>query len=314
MKTDGFSTFRTLFDTSREMPELRHLDLESFYHRALQRYEREGMAAKIELFTELQFIQEGRSYCKVFPSMVQLLRLSTLDVPCSVLDSHPRVFEIRMKAEGIIWRGSNIRSLLVGLLGGSLLAVARPGMDSRLRYVCNIPFVAETLEDSAVATIGKFTEEEDGQFIRLACAVSCFVAGRHDLVAPDIEPPHLITKRRQHVRGAGIATKPLYCSLGREITLPTPIREYVASQPSGSAHILTNAHLRRGHLRMQAVGPREQNQRKLIWVMPTIVRPDLPEGPARNYRIPDPRPSASICSSNSPGTEAEHVRSPSAPT
>lgn len=49
--------------------------------------------------------------------------------------------------------------------------------------------------------------------------------------------------------------------------------ETVAAPPNGGTHASPRPHWRKGHLRRVAIGPREENQRKWIWLEPTWVYP-----------------------------------------
>ena len=51
-------------------------------------------------------------------------------------------------------------------------------------------------------------------------------------------------------------------------------------------------HLRRGHFRRQAVGPRTEDRRVTIWIPPTVVLPDGAHGPDRIYTLPPVEPAA----------------------
>jgi hypothetical protein len=137
--------------------------------------------------------------------------------------------------------------------------------------------------------------------LALAIAVCFFLAEQHELIAPDVSPR--LVKRFRRAKGAGPAgdkeaEKILNASrkrgyhgwhLGREIELPRPLvtwNDAPPAPPHGS-HELRFAHLRSGHLRWQAHGP-SQADRKLVFIRPTIVRPDLPlPGSSHRYVIPD---------------------------
>ncbi|MDE2102667.1 MAG: hypothetical protein KGL39_35815 [Patescibacteria group bacterium] len=76
--------------------------------------------------------------------------------------------------------------------------------------------------------------------------------------------------------------------VGSEMVLPTAVRmeDRAEDGQPGAGHKLTSGHIRRGHLRMQPCGEK-QKERKLIFVPPTVVRPDLPlSGHGYQVRIP----------------------------
>lgn len=112
-------------------------------------------------------------------------------------------------------------------------------------------------------------------------------------------------ERRREAKARGVKTKTvaresLRFDVGRQVGL-LPKYEGAGSAPGsgGTAEErarreLTRGHVRCGHLRWTAVGPRnpgpgERNDYELRWVSPAIVRPDLPMGPARPQEVREPR-------------------------
>jgi hypothetical protein len=74
-------------------------------------------------------------------------------------------------------------------------------------------------------------------------------------------------------------------TVGREIDLPTTEYRYLHRAASEGGHReLSQGHLRRGHMKMQPCGEQSKD-RKLIFVAPTIVRPDLPLRASHGYRL-----------------------------
>lgn len=116
------------------------------------------------------------------------------------------------------------------------------------------------------------------ELLALAVGISFFATGRHKsprLFEPDKRQRH---QRRQFEREFG-GEQPTF-NVGRELVLP---REEGAQGPpgdhsEGAGVQLRWAHYRTGHLRYQAAGP-GRSERRLVFIEPTIVRPDLPLRP-----------------------------------
>lgn len=118
------------------------------------------------------------------------------------------------------------------------------------------------------------------ELVALAVGVSFFATGRHKAARPilqqDKRPRH---ERRRFQRDHHGQEQPTF-TVGRDLVLP---REQGAPSPErgvageGAGRALRWAHYRTGHLRYQAHGP-GFSERKLIFVEPTLVRPDLPIG------------------------------------
>jgi len=133
--------------------------------------------------------------------------------------------------------------------------------------------------------------------MRLAIATCFFGVGQHEVVMPDL-PRKLITKYREAV-AAGKPTDDIVdkgnrqmhgvgWKVGSEIDLPLPMvrYEYKDGEPLRKRE-LQKSHIRRGHMRMQQVGPRDNPRYKMVFIPPTVVRPDLPLGTSAGYRIHD---------------------------
>ncbi len=129
--------------------------------------------------------------------------------------------------------------------------------------------------------------------IRIAVAVCMFGVDRHELVAPDVDReviaarfPAGRSKASKALAVAAVArelAKSTGWRVGSEIDLPRPVVE------RGEVHRGAGAerefgHYRSGHMRMQPCGEGGKD-RKLIFVAPTLVRPDLPIRQSHGYRI-----------------------------
>ena len=74
--------------------------------------------------------------------------------------------------------------------------------------------------------------------------------------------------------------------IGREIDLPRPIVNRIGYPDTGGGRELAYGHIRSGHMRLQPCGP-QNSLRRLIFVAPTIVRPDLELRQTHGYRLHD---------------------------
>lgn len=141
------------------------------------------------------------------------------------------------------------------------------------------------------------------RLVAIICGVCCFASGQTDLLAPDlqIEPPAPRQKRhgkaaealermeaeREARKHAKALERCRGWHVGREIELPRWHHTSESEGESREGHALSYSHIRSGHLRMQACGPRLQ-ERKVVFIKPVVVRPDLPASPSpRGFKITD---------------------------
>lgn len=153
--------------------------------------------------------------------------------------------------------------------------------------------IDNALRDDSGCHILHITKEQARQCCRLAVAAAMFAINRHKLVAPDIDQEVLLqkfpggrSKASQKIAEEKRNREIAKCKgwkVGSEIDLPRPhvIR---SGQPEERGGELTYGHIRSGHMKMQPCGPNNQD-RKLIFVEPTVVRPDLPIRQMHGYRI-----------------------------
>lgn len=117
------------------------------------------------------------------------------------------------------------------------------------------------------------------EILSLAIGVSFFATGRHKVARPlvqkDKKPRH---ERRRFEKEHGGQEQPTF-TVGRDLVLPraegAPEADRGTGPGEGEGRSLRFGHYRVGHLRYQAHGP-GHSERKLIFVEPTVVRPDLP--------------------------------------
>lgn len=83
--------------------------------------------------------------------------------------------------------------------------------------------------------------------------------------------------RKRGDKTAGLANKGFL--VGADIKLPKDVQRAI-SKPAGTGRELDYGHIRSGHLRLQPYGKQDEKKRyKVIFIAPTIVRPDLPMKP-----------------------------------
>jgi len=111
----------------------------------------------------------------------------------------------------------------------------------------------------------------------LAIGASFFATGRHKAARPIVQKDKRPRPERRRFEKEHGQEQPTY-TVGRELVLPRAegvpgVAPGVVGE--GEGRHLKCAHLRTGHLRYQAHGP-SMSERKLVFIEPTIVRPDLP--------------------------------------
>lgn len=139
------------------------------------------------------------------------------------------------------------------------------------------------------------TDEAVERFWRVSFGVIMFAINRHELISPDIQQdvihvhrrgPKGRRKREEQEKERKLRNCKSWI-VGSEIDLPRPT--VIVDNP-GYQHLpgeeLQFGHIRSGHMRMQPCGKNNQD-RKLIFIAPTVVRPDLPTRQSHGYRIQD---------------------------
>lgn len=125
------------------------------------------------------------------------------------------------------------------------------------------------------------TTEEMKGFVKLALGVAMFSVSANAGMVKRIGPRKKTGKRSKKSRLREASAKRLW-SLGADILLPgSGSGDSVRSGGDGEgSRELSFAHIRQGHLRMQALGSVDSRHYELRYIAPTVVRPDLPLSPA----------------------------------
>ncbi len=133
---------------------------------------------------------------------------------------------------------------------------------------------------------------------KMAIAIAFFGIHSHEMVMEDIpnkfiERWHKSKREKNESEAKKILDKAKKMGhfgwrVGQELALPRPIVKHM-NEPSNeqSKNELTFGHIRSGHLRLQPKGKKEKPDYELIFVHPTVVRPDLPLRDMRGFRIED---------------------------
>lgn len=149
----------------------------------------------------------------------------------------------------------------------------------------------------SAATSGLTPEAFTEAVIRVCLSVCFFGVNRHELIAPEIPRRYVHVIQEARKRGDQARLDKLSerfrgrWMIGREIELPSPHVTVERDERDEDHEVreLTHSHMRRAHMRMQASGPRDNPTHELIFVAPTLVRPDLPwrDGYSVGYKITD---------------------------
>jgi len=134
------------------------------------------------------------------------------------------------------------------------------------------------------------SQEFMASWARIAVGIAFFAVNRHEVVISDI--PAALKDKLDRAKASGSKKRIARArsrmrpfrkgfTVGKELLVPRSLTESDDGTTSGPG--LQFAHLRTGHMRWQAHGPRMQ-ERKLIFIPPTLVRKDLPMPPEATPR------------------------------
>ncbi len=135
------------------------------------------------------------------------------------------------------------------------------------------------------------SKDEAHNLAKVVIGVAMFGVHNHEMVLPDIETPVVVGrgKKKKALERQAIRKENKECKgwlVGSEIDLPQPEVIGSTNERPGCGTPLKFGHIRSGHMRMQPCGPQGKD-RKLIFVEPTVVRPDLAARQSHGYRIKD---------------------------
>lgn len=161
-----------------------------------------------------------------------------------------------------------------------------PGADDKPGYI------GPSLNNEGVY---KPSEETVRRILKLAIATCFFGTNSHEIIMPDL--PRRKIRRYHRAKSEGNLREQRKIleeakrrgmfgwKVGSEIDLPAPVVEHLTSHESREKRELKYGHIRTGHVRMQQKGPRRDPYYELVFIEPTLVRPDLPFRASHGYRI-----------------------------
>ncbi len=295
------------------------LGVKEFYEQISGIFHNKGDKASINAsLNELEWHNNGKPYYKVFPSMLDQLSNVKIDIDGRYLFLPFPQYEVRLAKEYQFkeYEGAPVlRSLFiceekVGIDRRYTLAVHYQ-FDSDINAEWHGWFFAMPIREGITleyqihetfttkSTIYKEgynpSEEFCRKIVRLAVSVAFFGVNQHELICPDI-PRKFITKfhAAKQEKNESEAKKILDKAkrighfgwkIGGEIDLPTPIIHHETLDKSDRKYELNFGHIRRGHMRLQPYGNEQNKHYELIFIPPTVVRPDLPLAAMRGFRI-----------------------------
>lgn len=131
--------------------------------------------------------------------------------------------------------------------------------------------------------------ETTQKIVALAVGV-CFIAiGKDKKLITRARPD--VHDRRSQRRGRRQMPPGRGWAVGQDIKLPKLRQDAATSTGEGEGQRLQFGHVRSGHMRYQRYGSKDAPEYRLIFIHPTVVRPDLPMKPRltpRAVRRPDP--------------------------
>lgn len=268
---------------------------------------------------EWNWVHAGRPYYKLWPGMAEALCHTRLDIDSKAFFPPYRSFSV-MLAKGNTAETLNETLLVQAKSGDELRSGNNPEVVKELerkygaRVLWEVSIYAnqcagydnfpihlvqgEKIEDAVQRLSEILAREDPGGYIprsfSLAIAVAFFGVDNHEVVCPDIKKQIIDCKCRPKLRKmreenamkkhAREVAKCKGWLVGSEIDLPRPEVINHGDVRHGAGTELTAGHIRSGHMRMQPCGLGLKD-RKLIFVPPTVVRPDLPFRQTHGYRI-----------------------------
>jgi len=180
--------------------------------------------------------------------------------------------------------------------------------DAGTYFIADIPIRANELLEDSLSQTRLIADCPDPDLVRRlvrVCVGVCFFGmDAHELILPDLQRQvidHYQSERRQptqHEAEKALARAKKFglfgWKVGSEVDLPRPRKAYQdrpaceQGEDEDDARELTASHVRRGHLRLQGCGPGRKEER-VVFVRPSIIRPDLPLKSAHGFRVGKPQ-------------------------
>lgn len=288
---------------------------------ALDGFNQITLARRIE--SQKEFYKWGKPYVKVYPMMAVYLAQTKADIDCKYLKPAYPTFEIRLSLEdNEFYEGEHqLKTVLAHFTDRYVHLYLDFGWDQGqfgLYYEVEfeliegktisesieaIPFLPDSQELLKMVRGEPFKKQLSRGMIRsvvsLVITVNFFLTSEHEIVAPDIIRKHYDKFIAARNAGDEDTIAELIersakdghngWTVGREISLPRSVVHFHrdSSHTSEGGWELRWGHIRSGHLRLQPFGPRELGEKKLVFIMPSVIRADLPMRPKVGYRIED---------------------------
>jgi hypothetical protein len=243
--------------------------------------------------TEMEWASTGKPYCKVYPAIAdQLADVDMSAIPVSEFKLPFPVFEIclpsdRFASSILLWSCLDIFGLYFQVDSKHILInrfTAIPGKSIDQCMFDTVKQAPFSWQDKALWSI--------------AISTSLFILNQHHLILPDLQPRLIRTRKPNGAKG-DLRPAAAALTLGRDYETELPAPEYARSDDTqGIGREVSHSFMRRAHFRNQRCGLKLQDS-KLIFIHPTIIRPDLPRsGHRHGYFIPDPTPNHQLQTTN----------------
>jgi hypothetical protein len=278
----------------------------------------DGFAGEAVHRVEGALYESGRPYYKVWPSIATSLCHTEMRVDGEFFRLPYGAMEIRFpkrdnpmepacavlaaKLEGNLWSDGRDWSLMIVFFDNvpHFNDVDELTVSVGNYWVADMPVRAgQSLEDSLDQTALMRETPNPGlvrRIMRVVVGAAFFGVDRHEVILPEVRRSTIDYYRQtgrqptpSEAKAALADAKRLGMfgwKVGSEIDLPTKIVNHHLPDDGRpkERHELTAGYIRRGHMRMQPCGEKSE-KRKLIFVAPTVVRPDLPLGSQHGYRV-----------------------------
>jgi len=310
MKSPEFYEWRTIYQFAKSVGdherklELKRQGVVAFYEEVAELAERHTISlleAK-ELRMDVRFARWGSPHFKMYPAIAHMLCNTSMNLPTDTLRLPFEMMYVRLpKNAGLPNELESALATTAKTSNGNngLLIVWKDQTDKKLASssIVHLDLDAfNTIEESVLNVIANSQlsgnpPESINAIVRVVVGACFFGIGQHEIILPDVPRKHIDkwceAKRKNDVPTLNrLEKKTDGFTVGREIDLPKATMAIRGERTSGGGIEFAHSHLRRGHMRWQVCGKKNKD-RKLIFVPPTVIRPDLPARP-QGYRVCEP--------------------------
>tara|TARA_R110000803_G_scaffold193092_1_gene256034 strand:- start:499 stop:1440 length:942 start_codon:yes stop_codon:yes gene_type:complete len=311
MKKPEFYEWQTMYQTVKaaadkdRLRDLKEQGVVAFYEEVARFANNQGRTLLEfgHLQLDAMLARFGAPYFKIYPGIAHMLCGTSMNLPTDTLRLPFEQMYIRLPKDcGLpneMEAALATRSMASHGLGGlkGLFITWRDNTDLKnlsTSIVCLDLDAFDTIEESILDATNTIeggdgnSSESINAIVRIVVGACFFGIGQHEIILPDVPRKHFdkwFRAKRQNDEPTmkRLEKKTDGFTVGREIDLPEATMTLHGERKSGGGMELAHSHLRRGHMRWQACG--EKNcDRKLIFVPPSVIRPDLPARP-QGYRV-----------------------------